>query len=178
MALVAQGDSAAFRELFERYRVPIYSYLYSMTHDRQIAEDLAQEAFLRVYRSRESYQQEARFTTWLWTIARNIAIDHLRKKKESRLPEDWEETTMGDPRGGVPTDAETLLLEKATQQAVDDCLERLPESQKEALSLRLFGELGNEEISQTMNSTIPAVKSVLHRGRVSLVDCLKRKHYG
>lgn len=175
---VAGGDTAAFRQLFERYQVPIYSYLFSLTRNGSIAEDLTQETFLRVFRNRQSYTREARFTTWLWTIARNAAIDHLRKRKEIALGEEIDETTMGDPRGLEPSDAETLLVQKADQQAIADCLSRLPDSQREALAMRIFSELDYREIAETLQSTVPAVKSVLHRGKQGLVDCLKRKSYG
>ncbi len=181
MARVTDGETAAFRQLFERYQVPIYSYLYSLTHDRQTAEDLTQETFLRVFRNRMHYTREARFTTWLWTIARHAAIDYLRKKKEKLLGEELdnvEESTMGDSRGFEPNDAETLLVQKSDQMALQDCLGTLPESQREALALRIFSELAYEEISLAMKSSLPAVKSVIHRGRLALVDCLKRKSYG
>ena len=178
MGEVAGGNPAAFRKLFQRYQVPIYSYLFSITRDGQMAEDLTQETFLRVFRNRANYTREARFTTWLWTIARNAAIDHIRKKKETPLGEEIEEATMGDSRGLEPNDAETLLVQKADQQAIADCLGRLPDSQRDALAMRIFSELDYAEIAKTMESTVPAIKSVLHRGKQSLVDCLKRKSYG
>ncbi len=176
MDRAAGGDTEAFRQLFERYKVPIYSYLYAIVHDRQVAEELTQETFLRVFRSRGEYSHGAKFTTWLWTIARNGAIDHLRKKKEL-LSDDIEENTMGDPRGTEPSDAETLLVEKVNQAALEDCLKGLPDSQREAMALRIFSEFSYEEISEATRASVPAVKSVLHRARIGLVNCLKSKTY-
>jgi len=174
MDRAAGGDAQAFRLLFERYKVPIYSYLYSIVHDRQVAEELAQETFLRVFRSRNEYSRGAKFSTWLWTIARNGAIDHLRKKKE-QLSDAMEEFSGGDLQDVEPTDAETLLVEKANQEQLEACLKGLPESQREAMALRIFSELSYEEISESVKATVAAVKSVLHRARTALVNCLQAK---
>lgn len=161
--------------LYERYRRPILSYLLSFLRTKSVAEELAQEVFLRVYRMRESYQTEFRFSTWIWTIARNLAIDHLRRKSEVLVDDDHQEILDGlpDDPGAMP-EAERLLVDRATREGLEKCLGELSASQREATSLRSFSELSYEEIAATMRSSVPRIKSLLFRAKEALLDCVKR----
>lgn len=177
MLRVAAGNVEEFKVLFEKYRIPILSYLVQLTGSRAVAEELAQEVFLRVFRHRESYTVESKFTTWLWTIARNAAFDHLKKKRELSLVGDeslipLDETSFESP------EAERLVLLKATREAIVKCLGNLTTPQRDAISLRTFSELSYEEIGSTLGQSVPAVKSLIHRAKAGLVDCLKGSGYG
>src|SRR5712692_11662531 len=97
MLRVRAGDSASFEELLRRYRVPLVSYFRRMLRDPALAEDLAQEVFLRVYQARERYRPEARFTTWLYRIATNLALNAIRDRREVEAPVEAEESEPESP---------------------------------------------------------------------------------
>ncbi len=175
MLRVAKNDEKAFATLYERYRRPILSYLVSFLRTKSVAEELAQEVFLRVYRTRESYSTEFRFSTWIWTIARNLAIDHLRKKSEVLVDDDRQEILDGIPSDpAAMPDAERMLIERATREGLEKCLGELSPPQREATSLRSYSELSYEEIADTMRSSVPRIKSLLFRAKEALLDCVKR----
>jgi len=153
------------------------SYLYHMTGSRAVAEEIAQEVFLRVFRYRERYTVSAKFTTWLWTIARNAALDHLRKRSEEPFGADellfpFDERSVDDP------EAERLAIEKSTREAIAKCLGQLTLPQREAISLRIFSEMSYEEVAGMLKLSPSSVKSLIHRARIALTDCLKGRGYG
>lgn len=162
MDKVARGDTDAFRKLYDRYKRPIMSYAFYMVKSQSVAEEVTQETFLKVYRARESYTREAKFTTWLWAIARNVAIDHLRKKSELPLSEEFAET-LPAPEAG------TEALDAASREQVAEALTGLSEAQREAVSLRTFSELSYEEIASAMEISVSAVKNHLHRAKAALI---------
>jgi RNA polymerase sigma-70 factor (ECF subfamily) len=176
MLKVAQGDDAAFQRLYDRYKGAIRSYVHSLVKIPAVADEIAQEVFLRVYRSRDRYTADAKFSTWLWTIARNLSFDFLRKKTEVLWDEESHaahEPTSADP------DAEALLVERATRQGIEHCLEELSLAQRQTVALRTHAELSYEEIAETLQVSLAAVKNHLHRAKAHLVECLKQGgHHG
>lgn len=176
MLRVRQGDREAFGRLFEEFKGPIMSYLYPLVQNQASAEELTQETFLRVYRARESYEPKAKFSTWLWTIAHNAAMDHLRKRAETPASEsaDGESPSLIDQLESPLTDAESALVEQAERARVEHCMGELTLPQREALMLRTVSELSYDEIATTMSSTLASVKSLINRAKQSLVDCIRK----
>lgn len=180
MARVRDGDTAAFQALYERYKGPLMSFAYSFFEERHRAEDVVQDVFLRAYRARESWEPTAKVSTWLWTIARNTAIDSLRKAGRERLADTL---TNNDGEGESGPDwterlesplpnAEAQLLESAERARFDECLSKLAPKQKEVLMLRTQGELPYEEIARVSGASLQSVKSLLFRARQALLNCL------
>ena len=145
--------------------------------ERIIHDDLAQKIFLRVWKSSSRYEPKAKFTTWLWTISRNSALDYLRKKKDYHL-EDMknheDESSPVDKIASQDEDQEKQLVNKARQIEIEKCMKNIPPFQREALSLRIMSELSYDEISNMINKTTSSVKSLINRAKGSLLICLKR----
>lgn len=174
MARAARGDTGAFASLYEKYRGPVLAYLRRMVRDDSVAEELAHETFLRAYAARQRYDEQARFSTWLWTIARHAAIDHLRRHRPvAGARADEESTSDVVERFASPLDdAEAELLKKTRMERLERCFDSLPERQREALSLCVFSGLSYEEIGLAIEASLSAVKCLLHRARQSLLGCL------
>ncbi|MCK5883307.1 MAG: RNA polymerase sigma factor [Bacteriovoracaceae bacterium] len=171
MEKVSAEDRQAFSVLFDRYKGKVVSYLYYQCKDQSIAEELAQEAFLRVYRFRESYDPQKNFKGWLFTIARNLMMDHFRKKSEVQLGEGVvENTTIDENIDG----SEIILIGKADRQILKEALEKLPATQNEALSLWME-ELSYEEMAHIMRKSAQAVKNLVHRARKNLIDIISQE---
>lgn len=168
---VRRGDAASFEELLRRYRVPMVSYFHRMLRDRGLAEDLAQEVFLRVYRARERYQPEAKFTTWLYRIARNLALNALRDRKPEVLL-DEEENPDGDPpmeRFADPQpSAERQLMEGDRARVIRQAVEALPPNQRAAVILHKYQEVDYRQIAGILKISESAVKSLLFRAHENL----------
>jgi len=184
MLKVKAGDVHAFQELYERFKGPLMSYVHSFIQDPAIVEDLVQEVFLRVYRSRASYEPQAQVSTFLWTIARNACIDQLRKA--SNREQVVAATERNDEAGGPAAldleqieaplpDAEAQLLEHADRGRLERCMSRLSPPQREALLLRTVSELPYEEIASTVGVSLSAVKSLLFRAKDALIKCLRKE---
>ena len=174
MSQAAAGDVNAFRALYERYKAPVMSYVCGLIAQRHIAEEITQEVFLRAYRARDTYRPEAKFSTWLWTIARNTAYDHLRKKKELYLvadPEDGE--TALDRLESPMSDAETQLMEQVDRVRLERCMAGLSDPQRDALTLRTVSELPYEEIAETLGTSLSSVKSLIFRAKRALLECIQ-----
>lgn len=178
MARAAKGDRRAFEVLYERFKGPIMSYLLTLVKESRLAEELTQETFLKVYRARESYEPKAKFTTWLWTIAKNTAFDHLDKKGELLLKEyendDGTSSSLLDTLESPLPDSESALLEEADRRAVEACLNELPEKQRRIVALRIFSDLSYEEIAEQSRMTLGSVKTQLHRAKEKLTECFRK----
>ncbi|MBL7715624.1 MAG: RNA polymerase sigma factor [Bdellovibrionales bacterium] len=175
------GDRQAFELLFEHYQGAVVSYAYTWVKNQDHAEEIAQEAFLKIYRVRESYEPTASFVSWLWTIVRNTALDFLRKKKEflmDPLTHDESEGSSGsspiDEIESPLSDAEALLIEETDRLQIERCMGKITAPQKEALQLRLVSELSYEQIAAILKTTVSAVKSSLNRAKTALMECFKR----
>jgi RNA polymerase sigma-70 factor (ECF subfamily) len=181
MERVKRGDRAAFDALYGKYRRPIMSFLNTMIRDRDVVDELFQETFLKLYRSRESYEKRAKFTTFLWTIARNTALDWIEKKKETRA-----DSGLLDADGEAGPDAiallesdlpsaEQALIDHLDERAIADCISRLSDSDRELCGLRMNAELAYEEIAEQTRLPIGTVKTRLHRIREKLARCFRAK---
>ena len=179
MLRVRDGDDAAFNYLVERYRRAMIGFMYRMVHNAAIAEELSQEVFLRVYRSRGSYSADAKFTTWLYRIATNLAVNHARDNKHERpeekssLDEVNEETGLAmdvaDPKPSV----EQEILRRERLRAIRQQVDALPERQRMAVMMHKFQELDYRQIAEVLHLSESATKSLLFRAYETLRESLK-----
>jgi RNA polymerase sigma-70 factor, ECF subfamily len=179
MLRVKAGDVAAFDELVERYKQPVMNLLARMLRDQVEAEDLAQNVFVQVYRSAHRYQPSARFSTWLFTIARNLCLNELRRR--SRHPADSMDITRLDHEDQPANQFEdqktasapTQLLQSELEQKVEQAIGQLPENQRLAILLCRQEELSYEQIAEVLDCSLSATKSLIHRARETLKQKLK-----
>ena len=175
MALVAGGDTAAFERLVERHQALVAGTVARMLGSNADVEDIAQQVFIRVWRSAGRYVARAKFTTWLLKITRNLVFNEMRRaKRHPHVPvqndPEAEEIPLKDEATATPDE---ILLEAELQQAIDAAITQLPETQRMALVLRRYEELSYEEIADVLELSVPAVKSLLFRARTELRDRLK-----
>ena len=180
MLRVKRGDRVAFEELVEKYKQPLINFVQRTLRDEAEAEDLAQNAFLQVYKSRDRYQKTAKFSTWLFTIARNLCLNEIRRRsrhpaeslEESQVQhEDQPQKQFEDKKVALPTDS---LLQSELAEKIEEALATLPENQRSALLLCRQEELSYEQIAQILDCSLSATKSLIHRGRETLKEKLKR----
>jgi RNA polymerase sigma-70 factor (ECF subfamily) len=178
MLRVKQGDSGAFAELVDKYKQPVLNLIYRMLRDATEAEDVAQNVFIQVHRSAHRYQVSAKFSTWLFTIARNLCLNELRRR--SRHPaesmdaaaeqDDQPPPQYEDKKVHSPPDS---LLHRELEAKVEQALAQLPENQRMAVLLCRQDELSYEEIGRVLGCSLSATKSLIHRGRETLKEKLK-----
>jgi RNA polymerase sigma-70 factor (ECF subfamily) len=173
MLAFAAGDEAAFEALFDRWSAPLLRFLERMVKDRATAEELVQEAFLRVYRARGGYQPRARFSTWLYRIAGNLALNELRRPRRAR-PHASVDDEVGPAleliEGGAPPDE--LAHARLVSASLEDALDELPERQRMALLLSAVEGLSYAEVAEALETTPASVKSLVHRARSTLAERL------
>ncbi len=179
MLRVKTGDESAFAYLVRKYRRPMVGFMYRLCHNPSTAEELAQEVFLRVYRSRTSYEPSAKFTTWLYRIATNLAVNHARDTRHERpevtasLDEPDEETgTTLDIADGTIT-AEEALLRRERMLAIRSKVEALPERQKLAVIMHKYQQMDYKQIAEVLKLSESATKSLLFRAYETLREQLK-----
>ena len=180
MLRVASGDDPAFDYLVEKYRRPMVSFMYRMTHNQAVAEELAQEVFLRVYRSRQSYEASAKFTTWLYRIATNLAVNHARDTKHER-PENTVNIDEPDMETGMTVDvpdtglnAEQTILRRERLAAIRHQVEALPERQRMAVLMHKYQNMDYKQIATVLKLSESATKSLLFRAYETLRETLKQ----
>lgn len=179
MLRAAAGDEAAFSYLAGKYHRPIIHFLFRMVRNQAIAEELAQEVFLRVYRSRSSYRAEAKFSTWLYRIATNLAVNHARDTKNERAGKNVYLDTPDEESGTKPDvadgglSAEQSLLREERMKAIRAQVSALPERQRMAVVMHKYQEMDYREIGQVLKLSESAVKSLLFRAYQSLREALK-----
>ena len=173
------GIMADFDVLLAKYRKPIMSFMYRMVHNQAVAEELAQEVFLRVFRSRETYRAEARFSTWLYRIATNLGVNHARNTKNERsaptvfLDEpDAETGTTPDVADTTPT-IEADLLRRERLNAIRQHVLALPERQRTAVLMHKYEGLDYKQIGDVLKLSESATKSLLFRAYQTLREKLK-----
>jgi RNA polymerase sigma-70 factor (family 1) len=175
MGLVSGGDTGAFEQLVERHQRLVVGTVSRMLGNNSEAEDIAQQVFVRVWKSANRYVPRAKFTTWLLKITRNLVFNELRRRsRHAQVPlqtELEEERPIRDERGVAP---DASLLERELQEAIDAAIARLPETQRMAVILRRYEELSYEEIAETLEQSVSAVKSLLFRARTELRESLQR----
>jgi len=178
MLRVKAGDDAAFDYLVAKFRRAMCSFMYRMAHNQAVAEELAQEVFLRVYRSRSTYAAEAKFTTWLYRIATNLAVNYSRDTRPERagtqsLDEpDAETGLLPDLADGRAT-AEQELVRRERLAAIRRRVQALPERQRLAVVMHKYQELDYREIGQILKLSESATKSLLFRAYETLREQLK-----
>lgn len=173
MKRVARGDAGAFRELSETHLKAIVTFSYRMLWSQAEAEDIAQETFLRAWQHADDYEPKAKLSTWLHRIARNLAIDRLRKQKSRGEHYSHDDEREVAPESGRPS---RLLAQKTTAISVQEALSQLPERQSSALTLCHEQGYSNPEIAEILECSVEAVESLLSRGRRALRELLKQEN--
>jgi len=172
------GDEHAFRRLFAKYQIPIINFCFRFCSDRTLAEDLAQDTFIRVYKAAERYKPKARFSTWIYKIAVNVCLNESRKQKykyniqsmdqpkrtdENRLPEYTDEN--------APT-TNGIMEAKEREAIIKQALTHLPEQQRMAMVLRTSNDFSYDEIADQMSVSKGKVKTLIFRARKQLKERL------
>ncbi len=174
MRLAGAGDEHAFEELVERHQHLVIGTVAKMLGGAEGAEDIAQQVFVRVWQSAPRYRPDAKFTTWLLTIVRNLVFNETRRRRRGFFqPFENDDGSVPDIRDGSARDAAALLEERELREAVDAAIAGLPEAQRLAIILRRFEHMPYEEIAGVLKISLPAVKSLLFRGREDLRERLK-----
>ena len=179
MLRVRDGDGASFGVLLDKHRSPVVHFLYRMVQNQAVAEELAQEVFLRVYRSRQTYAASAKFTTWLYRIATNLAVNHARDTKHERpentvcIDEPDSETgmTVDVPDGGL--NAEQAIIRRERMAAIRQQVEALPERQRMAVIMHKYQNMDYRQIAAVLKLSESATKSLLFRAYETLRETLK-----
>lgn len=179
MLRVREGEAAAFEELVDKYKRPVVNFLYRSLQDAAEAEDVAQNVFVQVYKSAHRYQVTAKFSTWLFTIARNLCLNEIRRRSrhpaesfDQASPEDEDHTPrqFEDAKSSLPHDQ---VLRGELEAKVEEAILALPEKQRTALLLCREEELSYEEIAAVLDCSLSATKSLIHRARETLKQQLK-----
>lgn len=176
MLRVREGDFEAFEELVGIHQRSVIGTVAKMLGHPAEAEDIAQQVFLRVWKSASRYEPQAKFTTWLFTITRNLVFNEVRRRqrKPTVSVEEREETTHRTVEDAKSLSPGEELLQAELESAVDRAIEALPEKQRLAVILRRYEEMPYEEIGKILSMSVPAVKSLLFRARAQLKESLQR----
>src|SRR3954447_26204813 len=179
MLRVKEGDDAAFNYLVQKYRRAMLSFMFRMAHNAAAAEDLSQEVFLRVYRSRENYEPTAKFTTWLYRIATNLAVNHARDTKHDR-PENMASLDEPDEESGKTMDVaddkltvEQNIIRQERLNAIRAKVQALPERQRMAVIMHKYQQMDYRQIAEVLKLSESATKSLLFRAYETLRQELK-----
>ncbi len=174
MERIGAGDHQAFRELVERHQNAVIGTVAKMLGNASESEDIAQQVFLRIWRNAKRYRPDAKFTTYLFTITRNLVFNESRRKsrKKEVSSDEREENSNCLVEASPDRQPDAELLQAELQQAVDAAIASLPETQRMAVVLRRYEQLSYEEIAETLELSISAVKSLLFRARTTLRESL------
>jgi len=175
MSLVGAGDTQAFERLVEKYQSLVMGTVARMLGDNSEVEDVAQQVFVRVWKSARRYVPRAKFTTWLLKITRNLVFNEMRRRKRHAATPlqsevEGEEIQLKDEQGQTP---DASFLESELQGAIEAAIAQLPETQRMAVVLRRYEELSYEQIADVLDQSVPAVKSLLFRARTELRERLR-----
>jgi RNA polymerase sigma-70 factor (ECF subfamily) len=171
MLRVKEGDAASFDVLLQKHRSAVVHFLYRMVLNQAVAEELAQEVFLRVYRSRSTYEPTAKFTTWLFRIATHLALNALRDNKNERFQDRLDDDTSDLPIRQVSDSRPTVeqnMLYQARLAEVRKAVSMLPEKQRAAVLMHKYEEMEYSQIAKVLGCSESAVKSLLFRAYESL----------
>ena len=179
MLRVREGDDSGFEYLIQKYHKPMIHFMFRMVHNQAVAEELAQEVFLRVYRSRQSYRAEAKFTTWLYRIATNLGVNHARDTKYERAAQNVY-LDQPDPETGTTPDVADLtasveqeLVKDERMKAIRQHVLALPERQRNAVLMHKYQGLDYKQIGEVLKLSESATKSLLFRAYQTLRERLK-----
>ena len=174
------GDEDAFRKLFSKFQDQIINFCYRFCSDRDLAEDLAQEVFLRVYRGGRRYRPKARFSTWLYRIAVNVCLNEVRKMKKYSGTQSMDRTTTDDSDDRPPeygdknqVPADEMISGRQRDQQIKTALRNLPKEQRAAVVLRIYNEFSYKDIADQMSVSEGKVKTLIFRGRQALKESLR-----
>ncbi len=179
MLRVSAGDDACYTYLIEKYRRPILHFMFRMVHNQAVAEELAQEVFLRVYRSRSSYRAEAKFSTWLYRIATNLGVNHARDTRHERTAQNIY-LDQPDPETGTTPDVADLtptiefeMVRDERLAAIRQHVMALPERQRVAVLMHKYQDMDYKQIGAVLKLSESATKSLLFRAYQTLRERLK-----
>ncbi|WP_042229024.1 RNA polymerase sigma factor SigW [Paenibacillus popilliae] len=177
--LARKGDTRAFAEIVDLYKDKIYHLAYRMLNNRHEAEDVVQDTFLRVYRNLDRYDENQKFSTWIYRIGTNLCIDRLRKRKPNYyLDAGMTEQEGVDGYAMIPSDdwtPESHLIVSETQRMVQEAIHSLPSKYKSVMVLRYLQDLSLQEISNVLDIPVTTIKTRVHRGREFLRKKLEQK---
>jgi len=167
IARAKSGDEDAFHLIFNRYGRPILSFINNLVQNRDLAEDLAQETFVRAYRNLGGLREEARFATWLFGIARNVVYEASRqaRRDELKVGLDELESLRLESKGVLP---ERAMRDRELNEAIGQALASLDDDKRTVFSLKIFHEKSYEEISEITGYSIGKLKTDLHRARLEM----------
>ena len=176
MRLVSRGDTSAFEKLIERHQDLVAGTVARMLSSNSDVEDIAQQVFIRVWKSARRYVPRAKFTTWLLKITRNLVFNELRRtKRHAHVPLQSEPGVEDPPlKDETSLAPDASLLEVELQRTIEEAILQLPETQRMALVLRRYEQLSYEQIAEVLDLSVPAVKSVLFRARSELRSRLSK----
>ncbi|MEO5715838.1 MAG: sigma-70 family RNA polymerase sigma factor [Luteolibacter sp.] len=174
MVRVGEGDHTAFRQLVERHQDAVIGTVAKMLGNASESEDIAQQVFLRIWRNAKRYRPDAKFTTYLFTITRNLVFNETRRKsrKKEVSSDEREENSNLTVEASPDRQPDAEILQAELQQKVDEAIASLPEAQRMAVILRRYEQLSYEEIATVLGLSVSAVKSLLFRARTSLREAL------
>ena len=179
MLRVKQGDATAFTQLVEKYKQPILNLVWRTVRDETEAEDITQNVFVQAWKSAPRYQATAKFSTWLFTIARNLCLNEFRRRSRhpaeslDQIRDDSDDQPLFQVVDKRIASAQEVLLRGELELKVDAAIDALPESQRVALALCRQEELSYEEIAKVLGCSLSATKSLIHRARETLKMKLK-----
>ncbi len=176
MLRVREGDEPSFVILLEKHRNSVIHFLYRMIQNQAIAEELAQEVFLRVYRSRDRYEASAKFTTWLFRITTHLALNHVRDRRKDKLHDSLDEKTEDSaPRqlADRVANVEERMLRDARLGEIRQAIEQLPEKQRGAVLMHKYQDMEYSQIASVLGCSESAVKSLLFRAYEALRQRLR-----
>lgn len=171
MLRVREGDAASFALLLERHRGPVIHFVYRMVLNQAVAEELAQEVFLRVYRSRATYEPSAKFTTWLFRIATHLTLNWLRDRKDEKNHESLDACLLDGVSRQVPAgepSIEQSLVRNSKMAEIRAAIEALPAKQRAAVFMHKYEEMDYAQIARALECSESAVKSLLFRAYETL----------
>lgn len=174
MERIGTGDHRAFRELVERHQNAVVGTVAKMLGNSSEAEDISQQVFLRIWRHAKRYRPDAKFTTYLFTITRNLVFNESRRKRRRNevSSDEREESSHTQTPADSNRQPDAELLQRELQSAVDKAISSLPEQQRIAVVLRRYEQMPYEEIAKVLDLSVSAVKSLLFRARTTLRDAL------
>ncbi len=176
-----RGDENAFKQLFDVYKVQLLNFIYRYCQDRRVAEELAQEVFLRVYKNAASYRPDAKFSTWVYRIATNVCLNEIRSSRyrcevglgSKDSGDDHREYELADRSPEKRADEQILAEER--RRSVRKAIGLLPEKQRIALLSREYDHLSYKDIAERLECSEGAVKSIIHRAKIALKNHLKKE---
>lgn len=174
--IISNGNPQRYSEIMERYQGKLFAYLYRLIGEKEEAEDLLQDVFIKAFRNLNSYDTERKFSSWIYRIAHNEAVNHIKRKSLKRFISLDNITSTKDKLESSSTedDAQTSWIRKETNKEVDDAVNRLPLKYKQVLVLRYYSDKSYEEIGDILGKPINTVGTLIKRAKNKLSDELRK----